>query len=185
MDTTPHVKMPFPGPNARRILALDDRYMMTTTKTLPLVIKRAKGMVIEDVDGNTFYDFCSGASVANVGHCHPMVVEAIREQSEKLIHFPGTDFYYESQSLLMEKLVQITPGDFSKKVFLCNSGAETVEAAMKLARYATGRKQFIAFMGSFHGRTMGAQSLSSRITLGQKEFFPNGSRCDLCPFCQL
>lgn len=182
MNTIPNVKMPFPGPNARRILDLDDRYMMTTTKTLPLVIKRAKGMVIEDVDGNTFYDFCSGASVANVGHCHPRVVEAIREQSENLIHFPGTDFYYESQSLLMEKLAHITPGDFAKRVFLCNSGAEAVEAAMKLARYATGRKQFIAFMGSFHGRTMGAQSLSSRSTLGQKEFFPMVPGVTFVPF---
>ena len=109
----PCVKNPIPGENAKKIIALDDQYMMKVTKASPLAIKKGKGIILEDVDGNIFYDFTSGVGVINTGHCHPKVVKAIQDQTANLMHFAGTDYYYEPQSLLVEKLAKIARGDIN------------------------------------------------------------------------
>lgn len=171
-EKVPDIKVKPPGPAAREIIEKDSRYVATTTKSLPVVAKRAKGLVVEDVDGNIFLDFSSGISVLNVGHCHPEIVEAVRRQSAELMHFAGTDFYYDIQASLAQKIAEITPGNFPKKVFFANSGAESIEAAIKLARWSTGRKRFIAFIGAFHGRTMGALSLTASKNVQKQRFFP-------------
>jgi len=169
----PCVKTSIPGEKAKKIIALDDKYMMTVTKTSPLAIRSAKGIVLEDVDGNIFYDFTSGVGVVNTGHCHPKIVKAIQDQTAQLMHFAGTDYYYEVQSLLVEKLANIAPGKQQKKVFFTNSGTESVEAALKLARFYSKRPQFLAFMGAFHGRTMGSLSLTCSKSLHRKGFQPS------------
>ena len=126
---------------------------------------------MRDVDGNDLLDFASGIAVLNVGHGHPRVVKAVKEQAERLFHFAGTDFYYSAQVDLARRLASSVPGG-DRKVFLCNSGAESVEAAIKLARWNTGRGRFIAFLGAFHGRTMGALSLTASKPRQQERFFP-------------
>jgi 4-aminobutyrate aminotransferase len=136
------------------------------------VVKKAKGVWVEDVDGNRFLDFNSGIAVCNTGHCHPRVVEAIHRQAEQLIHMSGSDFYYEAQSNLAAKLAEITPGPKEKKVFFGNSGAEAIEAALKLARFHTRRPFILAFLGAFHGRTMGALSLTASKAIFEKGFSP-------------
>jgi len=174
MDTKlPHISTPLPGPEAQRILALDKQYVSPSyTRDYPLVAKRGQGAIIEDVDGNLFLDFAAGIAVVSTGHCHPDVVRVIQKQSETLIHMSGTDFYYPLLAQLAEKLSQITPGKFPKKVAFGNSGAEAMEAAMKLARYHTKRHRFIAFLGSFHGRTMGALSLTASKAVQRRGFGP-------------
>jgi 4-aminobutyrate aminotransferase len=137
-----------------------------------LVVKKAKGVWVEDVDGNRFLDFNAGIAVCNTGHCHPKVVEAIHRQAEQLIHMSGSDFYYEAQSNLAAKLAEITPGPKEKKVFFGNSGAEAIEAALKLARFHTRRPFILAFLGAFHGRTMGALSLTASKAIFEKGFSP-------------
>jgi 4-aminobutyrate aminotransferase len=172
MSELPHVKTPPPGENAKKIIEMDEKYIMTVTKLSPIAARRASGAIVEDVDGNTFLDFTCGAGVTNLGHCPPKVVAAIKAQVEQLMHFAGTDFYYEQQSKLAKKLTEITPGDFDKKVFFCNSGAESVEAAIKLSRWSTNRKRFISFMGAFHGRTMGAVSLTGSKPVHRNKYMP-------------
>ena len=160
-----------PGPKAREILARDARSISPSyTRTYPLVAQRGYGALIEDVDGNTFVDFAAGIAVCATGHCHPQVVAAIQKQAAELIHLSGTDFYYPSLVELAEKLSEIAPGKGPKRVYYGNSGTEAVEAAMKLARYATGREKFIAFYGGFHGRTMGALSLTASKAVQRKGF---------------
>ncbi len=186
----PDIKVAPPGPAAREIIAKDESYMATTTKSLPVVAKRARGLEVEDVDGNMLLDFSSGISVLNVGHCHPRVVEAVKKQSEELMHFAGTDFYYDIQASLAQRLSEMTPGEFDKKVFFGNSGAESVEAAIKVARWSTDRKRMIAFIGGFHGRTMGALSLTASKSVQKQRFFPalDGvthipfANCYRCPY---
>jgi len=160
------------GENAKKVIEKDDKYIATTTKALPAVVKEARGIVFEDEDGNIFFDFTSGVGVVNTGHSHPAVVEAIKKQAEKFLHFAGTDFYYDVQAELAKKLVEITPGDFEKKVYFGNSGAEAVEAAIKMARWSTKRKFLIAFIGAFHGRTMGALALTASKPVHKQRFFP-------------
>ncbi len=172
MSKVPDIKETPPGPKAREVVALDHAFLATTTKCCPVVADTAKGSVVTDVDGNTYLDFASGIAVLNTGHCHPKVVEAVRDQAGKLMHFAGTDYYYETQVKLARKLCEITPGDFEKKVFFSNSGAECVEAAMKVARLSTGRKRFISFIGAFHGRTMGALSLTASKPVQRSGYFP-------------
>lgn len=172
MSKAPDIKEIPPGPKAREVVALDYAFIATSTKTSPVVADHALGAVVTDVDGNTYLDFAAGIGVLNTGHCHPKVVEAVQDQAEKLMHFAGTDYYYRPQVELARKLCEITPGDFEKKVFLSNSGAECVEAAMKIARWSTGRKQFISFIGGFHGRTFGALSLTASKPVQKREFFP-------------
>jgi 4-aminobutyrate aminotransferase len=148
--------------------------------------------MVEDVDGNRFLDFNAGIAVVATGHCHPRVVRAIQDQAARLIHMSGTDFYYEGLAALAEKLGEIAPGDVARRVSFGNSGAEAMEGAIKLARYATGRDKLIAFYGSFHGRTMGALSLTARKAVQRAGFgplvpgvvhapYPN---CYRCPFGQ-
>ncbi len=169
----PHLATALPGPNAKAAIERDERVTSSSyTRDFPLVVKRGLGCVIEDVDGNRFLDFAAGIAVCATGHAHPDVVAAMKEQTENLIHICGSDFYYESMIALCEKLAAIAPGSDPKRVFLTNSGAEVVEGAMKLARYKTGRKWLIAFQGAFHGRTMGALSLTNSKVRQRQGFAP-------------
>jgi 4-aminobutyrate aminotransferase len=169
----PKLKTALPGPNAKRILAGDEEYVSPSyTRSYPLVAKRGRGIVVEDVDGNEFFDFSAGIAVTSTGHCHPEVVAAIQRQAGKLIHMSGTDFYYESLVTLAERLSKIAPMPGPHKIYYGNSGAEAVEAALKLARYHTKRQQVIAFFGAFHGRTMGALSLTASKPQQKRRFSP-------------
>jgi len=168
----PNIKIEPPGPKARELVALDSSYIAKSTKCSPLVADHARGSLVTDVDGNTYLDFASGISVLNVGHCHPKVTTAVKAQVDRLMHFAGTDFYYRPQVDLARRLCAITPGSFEKKVFFSNSGAESVEAAMKVARASTGRGQYVAFIGGFHGRTLGALSLTASKPVQRSGFFP-------------
>jgi len=161
-----------PGPKAQEIIELDSRFLATSTKCSPVVGEKGKGAMVMDVDGNWYVDFTSGIGVTNTGHCHPKVVSAITNQASQLMHFAGTDFYYRVQVSLAEKLAGITPGDFPKKVFYTNSGAESVECAIKLSKWATGRTQFIGFIGGFHGRTMGANAFMANGMPAIGKYFP-------------
>jgi 4-aminobutyrate aminotransferase len=169
----PHIKTKPPGPNAQAIIDRDERFTAPAYgRVYPLVVKHGRGVAIEDVDGNLFLDFTAGIAVASTGHSHPKVVQAIQEQAAKFLHFCGSDFYYEPMALLAEKLSHLAPGASGKKVFLTNSGTEAVEAAIKLARYATQRTHLIAFLGSFHGRTLGALSLTASRPSHRARFGP-------------
>jgi 4-aminobutyrate aminotransferase len=162
-----------PGPNAKRVLAGDEKYISPSyTRSYPLVAKRGRGIVVEDVDGNEFFDFSAGIAVTSTGHCHPEVVAAIQKQAGELIHMSGTDFYYESLVTLAERLSKIAPMPGPHKIYYGNSGAEAVECALKLARYHTKRQQIIAFFGAFHGRTMGALSLTASKPQQKRRFSP-------------
>jgi len=176
MPTTLEVKTPrlvtaLPGPNAKRVLEQDAKFMSPSyTRDYPLVAKRGHGAIVEDVDGNNFLDFAAGIAVCSTGHCHPKVVAAIQKQAAELIHMSGTDFYYEGMPQLAERLGRTMPGAESKKVFFTNSGTEAIEGAIKLARYATKRDKMIAFYGCFHGRSMGALSLTASKSTQRKGF---------------
>jgi len=167
----PQINTSLPGPEARRVLELDRTYVSPSyTRDYPLVAKSGRGMMVEDVDGNTFLDFAAGIAVVSTGHCHPEVVRAIQEQAAILIHMSGTDFYYPSLAELAQRLSSIAPGKEAKRVYFGNSGAEAVEAAIKLAKYHTKRDKLVAFHGSFHGRTMGALSLTASRSVQRKGF---------------
>lgn len=169
----PRIVGPLPGPKAVAWLARDDAVMSPSyTRTYPLVVRRAKMAMVEDVDGNRFLDFTAGIAVTAAGHSHPRVVAAIRRQAGRLVHMSGTDFYYRPQIKLAELLARLAPGEGPKRVFFTNSGAESVEAALKLARRHTGRPRVIAFHGSFHGRTYGAMSLSASKPMQRRGFAP-------------
>lgn len=142
------------------------------TRVYPLVAERAEGLWVTDPDGNEFLDFTSGIAVCATGHCHPRVVEAIKDQADRLLHMSGTDFYYTPQIILAEKLASLVPGGGHRKVFFGNSGAEAVEAAFKLARWNTRRELNIAFFGAFHGRTMGALSLTASKAIQKRNYSP-------------
>jgi len=158
----PHIVTPPPGPKARAIIARDKAVAAPCyIKEYPLVVSHGAGPMVEDVDGNRFLDFMAGIAVCSTGYSHPAVVKAIKDAADRFLHICGGDFYYEGMAALSERLAAIAPGPGPKKVFLTNSGTEAVEGAMKLARHATGRTAFVAFKGSFHGRTYGALSLTS------------------------
>src|SRR5579859_3328026 len=147
-----------PGPKARAIIERDNHVISPSyTRSYPLVAERGEGAIVLDPDGNRFLDFAAGIAVVATGHCHPKVVQAIQEQAAKLIHMSGTDFYYENMVVLAEKLAALAakadPTGAPRRVYFGNSGTEANEAALKLARYRTGRGQFVAFVGAFHGRT--------------------------------
>ncbi len=162
-----------PGPEAKAWVSRDHAVISkSVTREYPLVAASAKGCRMTDVDGFAYLDFTSGIAVTASGHCHPKVVKAICDQAKKLIHMSGTDFYYASEIELAERLCSFAPGRLRKKVFFTNSGAESVEAAMKLARYATRRPYYIAFSGAFHGRTMGALSLTASKAVQKKAYAP-------------
>lgn len=169
----PLIKTELPGPEAKKVLEKDQKFVSQSyTRVYPFVIKRGRGVWVEDVDSNRFLDFTSGIAVLNTGHCHPEIVKAIQMQAEEFIHMSGTDFYYEVQSALAQRLAEITPGPKEKRVFFGNSGAEAIEAALKLARYHTRRPRVLAFLGAFHGRTMGALSLTASKVIHEKGFSP-------------
>lgn len=191
----PWIRTELPGPRARQLIETDERYTSPSyTRVYPLAVERGYGAVIEDVDGNRFLDFTAGIAVCATGHCHPRVVAAIQQQAARLLHMSGTDFYYGPQCELARKLAQIAPGPGAKRVFFTNSGAESVEAAFKLARYHTRRQHMIAFYGAFHGRTMGALSLTGSKVVQRQGFapliplvshidYPYCYRCEHAPTC--
>jgi 4-aminobutyrate aminotransferase len=169
----PRISGPLPGPKARAIVEADDRWISPSyTRSYPLVAKRGRGTRVEDVDGNEFLDFAAGIAVTSTGHCHPEVVKAIQQQAGELIHMSGTDFYYEGLVTLAERLSAVAPMPGPHRFYYGNSGAEAVECALKLARYHTGRQNVIAFFGAFHGRTMGALSLTASKPQQKRRFAP-------------
>jgi 4-aminobutyrate aminotransferase len=169
----PKLVCPLPGPKAQAAVSADDRLISPSyTRSCPLVARRGRGVRIEDVDGNEFLDFAAGIAVASTGHCHPEVVAAIQKQAAELIHISGTDFYNEPLTDLAEKLSAIAPMPGPHRFFYGNSGTEAVECALKLARYHTGRQQIISFFGAFHGRTMGALSLTGSKPQQKRRFSP-------------
>ena len=169
----PRVAGPIPGPRSAAWLERDQRVMSPSyTRAYPLVVRRASGAMVEDMDHNRFLDFTAGIAVTNVGHSHPRVVAAIERQSRLLVHMSGTDFYYAPQVRLAERLAELAPGPEPKRVFFTNSGAEAIEAALKLARRHTGRNRAMAFLGAFHGRTYGAMSLSGSKLMQRRGFAP-------------
>jgi 4-aminobutyrate aminotransferase len=169
----PEILTPLPGPRARQLIKLDATFVSPSyTRVYPLVVEKGEGLWIQDVDGNRFLDFTAGIAVNATGHCHPRVVEAIKEQADKLLHMSGTDFYYTPQIVLAQKLASLAPGQTVQRVYFGNSGAEAIEAAFKLARWHTKRELNVAFFGAFHGRTMGALSLTASKTVQKRHYNP-------------
>src|ERR1700738_4824222 len=160
-----------PGPQAKRVIEEDAKFLSPSlTREYPLVAKKGRGAIVEDIDGNAFLDFAAGIALCSPGHCHPKVVEAIQKQAAELIHISGTDFYHHHMPQLAERLIATMPGKEHKKVFFGNSGTEAVEGAIKLARYATKRDKLIAFYGCFHGRTLGSLSLTASKSTQRTNF---------------
>ena len=188
----PKIRVTPPGPKAQALIKRDAKVMSPYNRPFyyPAVIESAKGCIVSDIDGNRFIDLNSGLGVMNVGHRHPRVIKAIRDQLNRLQHYSYTDFNYRYAVELAEKLVQITPGKFRKKVYLGGSGAESIEAALKLTRWHTRKPNFIAFLRSFHGRTMGALSLTASAAVQKQRFSPTMpgvqhvpyAYCFRCPF---
>jgi 4-aminobutyrate aminotransferase len=169
----PLIKTDLPGPEAVRLIQVDQTYVSPSyTRIYPLVVKNAQGLWVTDADDNSFLDFTAGIAVCATGHCHPRIVQAIKDQADRLLHMSGTDFYYEPQIVLARKLASLAPGEGTNRVYFGNSGAEAVEAAFKLARYHTRRELNIAFFGAFHGRTMGALSLTASKTIQKRHYYP-------------
>jgi 4-aminobutyrate aminotransferase len=169
----PQIKTALPGPNAKRVLDGDQKFISPSyTRSYPMVAKSGRGIVVTDVDGNEFFDFSAGIAVTSTGHCHPDVVAAIQKQAGELIHMSGTDFYYENMVQLAERLSKIAPMRGPHRIYYGNSGAEAIECALKLARYHTKRQNVIAFFGAFHGRTMGALSLTASKPQQRRRFAP-------------
>ena len=169
----PQIKTSLPGPKAKALIDRDDRVVSPSyTRGYPFVIARGAGAAVEDVDGNVFLDCAAGIAVNSTGHAHPVVVQAIIDQAQKFLHMSGTDFYYEPQVRLAEEMAAVAPFSGPKRTFFSNSGTEANEAAMKLARYHSKRHGIIAFLGSFHGRTLGSLSLTSSKALQRRGFGP-------------
>jgi 4-aminobutyrate aminotransferase len=173
MTDAPSIRTPLPGPRAAAIIARDRTVVSPSyTRGYPLVVERGEGATVEDVDGNVFLDCSAGIAVNATGHSHPDVVDAITKQAGRFLHMSGTDFYYEVQVRLAEELAASVPITGGVKSFFANSGTEAVEACLKLARYATGRPGLIAFLGSFHGRTLGSLALTSSKAVQRRGFGP-------------
>ena len=190
IETVPEIHTNLPGPRSQSLIESDEQYTSPSyTRVYPLAVRRASGVTVEDMDGNRFLDFTAGIAVCSTGHCHPRVVRAIQQQAAQLMHMSGTDFYYGPQRHLAQKLAEIAPGTSKKSVFFTNSGTEAVEAAFKLARHHTRRQHIIAFYGAFHGRTMGALSLTASKVTQRRGFSPlvpcvthiDYPRCFRCP----
>jgi len=169
----PKLVCPLPGPKAKAAVEADRRLVSPSyTRSYPLVAKRGRGVRIEDEDGNEFLDFAAGIAVVSTGHCHPEVVTAIQKQAAELIHISGTDFYDVHLTELAEQLSRVAPMRGPHKFFYGNSGTEAIECALKVARYHTGRQHIISFFGAFHGRTMGALSLTGSKPQQKRRFAP-------------
>jgi 4-aminobutyrate aminotransferase len=169
----PSIKTVLPGPNAAALIERDAKVVSPSyTRGYPFVMARGEGALVEDVDGNVFLDCAAGIAVASTGHSHPEVVNAITEQAQQFLHMSGTDFYYEKQVRLAEEVQDISPMDGPVKSFFGNSGTEAIEASIKLARHHTGRFNFIAFLGAFHGRTLGSLALTASKAVQRRGFGP-------------
>jgi 4-aminobutyrate aminotransferase len=173
MTKVPDLKTTLPGPNARAIIERDRQSVSPSyTRSYPFVMARGRGAVVEDVDGNVFLDCTAGIAVAATGHSHPEVVRSITEQAGKFLHMSGTDFYYEPQVAVAEEVANIVPIRGSVRSFFANSGTEANEAAIKLARHHSKRFHLIAFLGSFHGRTLGSLALTASKVVQRRGFGP-------------
>jgi 4-aminobutyrate aminotransferase len=191
----PRINTKPPGPKARAMIAKDNALLSTSlSRTSELVGLRAHGAYVEDVDGNVFLDFGSGIAVTVMGHTHPRIVDAIKRQAEELIHVNSCDYLSLPQIEYARRIVELSPGDFPKRVFFSNSGAECVECGLKSAKYHTSRSGMIAFVGGFHGRTMGALALTSNSAVSRRRYtsslmpnvaFAPYAYCYRCPFNQL
>jgi 4-aminobutyrate aminotransferase len=171
--TGPDIKTALPGPRAKALIERDRSVVSPSyTRSYPLVMARGSGALVEDVDGNVFLDCAAGIAVNSTGHSHPAVVKAITDQAQKFLHMSGTDFYYEPQVRLGEEMASIAPIAGGVRTFFGNSGTEAVEACLKLTRYATGRQNIIAFLGGFHGRTMGSLALTASKSVQRRGFGP-------------
>jgi 4-aminobutyrate aminotransferase len=193
MTNYPRIVVTPPGPKARELIKKDERVISPSyVRFYPLVVESGNGCIVKDVDGNEYIDFNSGLACLNVGQCHPKVVEAIKNQCDRFLHYSNTDFYYNEVIALAEKLAEITPGNFEKKTFFSNSGAEAVEAAVKLAKWHTRKQLFIGFVNAFHGRTIGALSFTASKPAQRRFYFPlmpgvthvPYPYCYRCPFKQ-
>ncbi len=191
MAKIPSIVVEPPGPKAKELIKRDNRFLSPSlTRTSPLVGVEAEGVWVKDIDGNIYLDFGSGIAVASVGHRHPRVVQTIKEQVEKLIFVNSCDYYTVPQVDLAEKLFQITPGNFQKRVFYGNSGTEAVECALKVAKWHTRRFYFISFINSFHGRTLGSLAFTTTSLSAREGFQPMMpgviytpyAYCYRCPF---
>ncbi len=191
MSVYPKIVVTPPGPKARELVKRDESLISPSyIRFYPLVVESGSGCIVRDVDGNEYIDFNSGLACLNVGHNHPKVIAAIKNQCDRFLHYSNTDFYYREVVDLAEKLVGITPGKVEKKVFFSNSGAEAVEAAIKLAKWHTRKQLFISFINAFHGRTIGALSLTASKPAQRRYFFPlmpgvihvPYAYCYRCPF---
>lgn len=170
---SPHIKMPLPGPKAETMMKRDALVVSPSySRDYPFVMSHGKGAQVWDVDGNRFLDFAAGIAVCSTGHSHPTVVQAIKDAADQFLHI-SSDYWHERQIALGEKLNAINPLGEPAMSFFCQSGTEAVEAALKLARYASGRSRFIGFLGGFHGRSMGSLSFTSSKYTQQKGFFPS------------
>ncbi|UCG45000.1 MAG: acetyl ornithine aminotransferase family protein [Candidatus Bathyarchaeota archaeon] len=173
MGNYPRIVVEPPGPKAKALVKKDEALLSPSyVRFYPLVIESGKDCVLKDVDGNQYIDFNSGLVCLNVGHNHPKVVDAIQKQSSRFLHYSNTDFFYSEVVDLAEKLSEITPGKFGKKVYFGNSGAEAIEAAVKLSKWHTRKHRFLAFTGAFHGRTLGALSFTASKPVQRRNFFP-------------
>jgi 4-aminobutyrate aminotransferase len=171
-----------PGPMAKKIMEDDAKYLATSTKSLPVVAYRGQGCYIEDVDKNVFLDFSSGISTTNIGYGDDYVISKVQDQLHRLWHFAGTDFFYGEQVEAAKALIEVTPGSHEKKVFYTNSGTESNEASLKLARSYTKRPEFIGFIGGFHGRTMGSLAFTASQPVHHEGFFPEMGGVTHIPF---
>jgi len=167
-----HIKTELPGPKARELLARDALVDSPSyPRDYPFVMSHGRGAEVWDVDGNRFLDFAAGIAVCSTGHCHPKVVQAIKEAADRFLHI-SSDYWHEGQVRLAERMNELSPMKQPAMSFFAQSGTESVEAALKLARYVTGRGRFIGFLGGFHGRTMGSLAFTSSKYTQQKGFFP-------------
>lgn len=193
MNSYPKIVVTPPGPKARELVRKDERLISSSYfRFYPLVIESGQGCIVRDVDGNEYIDLNSGLACLNIGHTHPKVIEAIKNQCTRFLHYSNTDFYYNEVVSLAERLLEITPGNFEKKVFFSNSGTEAVEAAVKLAKWHTRKQLFIGFVNAFHGRTIGALSFTASKPVQRRYFSPlmpgvthvPYPYCYRCPFKQ-
>ena len=191
MSSLPKIVVSPPGPKAREYLKRDEQFLSPSyVRYYPLVVESAKDCTVLDVDGNEYIDLNAGVACMNVGHSHPKVVEAIKGQCDRFLHYSCADFLYRGVVNLAEKLSEIAPGDFQKKTYFGNSGTEAVEAAIKLAKWHTRKQMFIGFISGFHGRTMGSLSFTASKLVQRQHFFPlmpgvahvPYAYCYRCPF---
>ena len=178
----PHIRTELPGPKARALVERDARVVSPSyPRDYPFVMSHGRGVEAWDVDGNRFLDFAAGIAVCSTGHCHPHVVAKIKEAADQFLHI-SSDYWHEGQVRLGERIAAIAPMDEPAMSFFCQSGTESVEGALKLARYVTGRPRFIGFLGGFHGRTMGSLAFTSSKYTQQKGFFPTMPGVTLVPY---